>query len=172
MGIDGGIARSRSIIRLNLPWTRILSLFIFSFQFSFFLGLSWLSVFWERGSPDLPACGPRRGSTSGLVRPIFISQHSRPSRGAKPRKADDARPPRGKPHQVGSRGSERSRQGAPREVPVTQTMTTGARRGARRAPACSVLVSSLVLKRQAQARSPKASGKGFHIGATRPRQAG
>ena len=21
----------------------------------------WLSVFWERGSPDLPACGPRRG---------------------------------------------------------------------------------------------------------------
>ena len=36
----------------------------------------------------------------------------------------------------------------------------------------SVLVSSLVLKRQAQARSPEASGKGFHIGATRPRPAG
>ena len=36
----------------------------------------------------------------------------------------------------------------------------------------SVLVSSLVLKRQAQARSPEASGKGFHIGATRPRLAG
>ena len=40
------------------------------------------------------------------------------------------------------------------------------------ASACSVLVSSLVLKRQAQARSPEASGKGFHIGATRPRPAG
>ena len=33
----------------------------------------------------------------------------------------------------------------------------------------SVLVSSLVLKRQVQARSPEASDKGFHIGATRPR---
>ena len=35
-----------------------------------------------------------------------------------------------------------------------------------------VPVSSLVLKRQAQPRSPEASGKGFHIGATRPRPAG
>ena len=43
-----------------------------------------LSAFWERGSPDLPACGPRRGSSNGLVRPIFTSKHSRPSRGAKP----------------------------------------------------------------------------------------
>ena len=36
----------------------------------------------------------------------------------------------------------------------------------------SVLVSSLVLRKQAQARSTEASGKGFHIGATRPRPAG
>ena len=35
-----------------------------------------------------------------------------------------------------------------------------------------VPVASLVLKGQAQARSPEASGKGFHIGATRPRPAG
>ena len=35
-----------------------------------------------------------------------------------------------------------------------------------------VLIASLVLKGQAQARSPEASGKGFHIGATRPRPAG
>ena len=34
-----------------------------------------------------------------------------------------------------------------------------------------VLVASLVLKGKAQARSPEASGKGFHIGATRPRPA-
>ena len=40
------------------------------------------------------------------------------------------------------------------------------------ANAHSVLVSSLVLRGQAQARSPEASGKGFHIGATRPRPAG
>ena len=36
----------------------------------------------------------------------------------------------------------------------------------------SVLVSSLVLKGQAQARSPEASGKGFHIGVIIPRPAG
>ena len=40
------------------------------------------------------------------------------------------------------------------------------------ASARSVLVSSLVLRRLAQARSTEASSKGFHIGATRPRPAG
>ena len=40
------------------------------------------------------------------------------------------------------------------------------------ASARSVLVSSLVLKGQAQTRSTEASSKGFHIGATRPRPAG
>ena len=97
---------------------------------------SMLSASWERGSPHLPACGPWCGSTSGPVRPIFISQRSRHSRGAKPREADDARPPRGRPHRPGSRGAERSRRGVPREVPVTQAMTTKARRapgGSRRA---------------------------------------
>ena len=44
------------------------------------------------GSPDLPVCDPQRGSSSGPVRPIYTSKHSRPSRGAKPREADDARP--------------------------------------------------------------------------------
>ena len=74
------------------------------------------------------ACGPWRGSTSGPVRPIFTNKHSRPSRGAKPHKADDTRPPRERPHRAGSRGAERSRQGTPREVSVTQAMATGARR--------------------------------------------
>ena len=92
-----------------------------------------LSAFWECGYTDLPAYSPRRGSTSGPVRPIFTSKHSRPSRGAKPHEADDTRPPRGRPHQAGSRGAERSRQGTPREVPVTQAMTTGARRAPVRA---------------------------------------
>ena len=40
------------------------------------------------------------------------------------------------------------------------------------ASARSVLVSPLVLRRQAQARSTEASSKGFHIGATRPRPVG
>ena len=44
-----------------------------------------------------PACGPWRGSTNGLVRLIFINNHSRPSRGAKPHEADDTRPPQGQP---------------------------------------------------------------------------
>ena len=78
-----------------------------------------LSVFWERGSPDLPACGPRRGSASVPVRPIFTNKHSRPSRGVKPREADDARYAQERPHQVGSRGAKRSRQGKPCEVLVT-----------------------------------------------------
>ena len=87
-----------------------------------------LSASWEQGSPDLPAYGPRCGSTSGPVRPIFTRKHPRPQRGAKPRGVDDTRPPRGLPHQAGSRGAERSRQGAPHEVFVTQAMTTEARR--------------------------------------------
>ena len=33
-----------------------------------------LSAFWERGSPDLPACGPRRGCASRPVQPIFINK--------------------------------------------------------------------------------------------------
>ena len=33
-----------------------------------------LSALWERGSPDLPACGPRRGYASRPVRPIFINE--------------------------------------------------------------------------------------------------
>ena len=63
-----------------------------------------LSVFWEWGSLDLPACGLRRGSSSGPVRPVFIKPSSRPSRGVKPRGAGDARLPQGRPHQAGSRG--------------------------------------------------------------------
>ena len=104
----------------------------------------------------MPACGRQCGSTSVPVRPIFTSKHSRPSRGAKPREADDTRPPRGLPHQAGSRGVERSRQGKPGEVPVTQAMTGGRQAGA---SARSVLVSSLVLKRQAQRGVPRHEAK-------------
>ena len=63
-----------------------------------------LSAFWELGSPDLPACGLQRGSRSGPVRPIFVNTSSRPSRGAKPRGADDRKLPQARPHQAGSRG--------------------------------------------------------------------
>ena len=33
-----------------------------------------LSAFWERGSPDLPACGPRHGGARRSVWPIFINE--------------------------------------------------------------------------------------------------
>ena len=56
------------------------------------------------GVPDLPACGLRRGSSGGPMQPSFISSSSRPSRGAKPRGADDAELPQARPHQAGSRG--------------------------------------------------------------------
>ena len=60
----------------------------------------------------------------------------------------------------------RDQGGVPHEVPVTQAMTT---KGARRAPARAVSsLSSLVQREQAQAR---ASSKGIHFGATRPRPA-
>ena len=78
----------------------------------------------------MPACGPRRASVSGPIRPIFTNKHSRPSRGAKPREADDARPPRERPHQAGSRGAESSRQGKPREVSIKIRHTPGGRQRA------------------------------------------
>ena len=114
------------------------------------------------------ACGLQRGSTGGPVRPIFINQQSRPLRGAKPRGADDTRPPQEWPHQAGSRGGgeikERGTSRGPRDASHDDQGQAGA------SPR-SVLVSSLVQRGQATERSTEASGKGFHIGATRPRPA-
>ena len=104
-----------------------------------------LSAFWEQGSLDLPACGQRRGSSRGPTRPIFISSSSRPSRGG---------------------GEIKAR--VPREEPVTQAMTIETRRAPGGYRPRSVLVSPLVQRGQAQA---KASGKGYHSSATRPRPA-
>ena len=110
-----------------------------------------------------------RGSTNGLVPPIFSSNHSRPSRGPKPCKADDTKAspeaaslgwlPRS--GDIYARGTSRGS----REVSHDDQGQAGA-------SAHSVLISSLVPRRQAQARSTEASGKGFHIGATRPRPGG
>ena len=61
-----------------------------------------LSAFWERGSPDLPACGLRRGSKGAQHGPSSSTQDSRPSRGAKPRGADDVELPQARPRQAGS----------------------------------------------------------------------
>ena len=87
-----------------------------------------LSAFWERGSPDFPACGLRRGSNGGPVRPNFINSSSRPSQGAKPRGADDRKLPQERPPRQAREEAERSRQVVPCEVPMMQAMTTEARR--------------------------------------------
>ena len=120
------------------------------------------------GVPRLACLRPAAWLTSGPVRPIFINPSSRPSRGAKPRGPDDARPPQGRPRQAGSRGGgEIKARGTSRgahDVSHDDQDQAGA-------SLRSVLVSSLVQSRQAQARSTNALGKGFHIGATRPRLA-
>ena len=128
-----------------------------------------LSVFWERGSLDLHACGPRRGCASRPVRPIFINKafktlvRGQASRGGRHKASSGAASPgwlvRGgdiKARQT-SRGS--------RDVSHDDRDQAGA-------SARSVLVSPLVLRRQAQTQSIEASSEGFHIGATRPRPAG
>ena len=104
--------------------------------------------------------------TSGPVQPVFINPSSRPSRGAKPRGADDTRPPQERPHQVGSRGGGEIQARGTSRGSHDASHDDQSQAGA---STHSVLVSPFVLRRQAQAQSTEASGKGFHIGATRPR---
>ena len=56
---------------------------------------------------------------AGLYGPSSSTRQSRPSRGAKPREGDGARPPQERPPQAASRGAEISKQGKPREALVT-----------------------------------------------------
>ena len=128
-----------------------------------------MSAFWERGSPDLPACGPRRGCASRPVRPIFINKEfktlarGQASRGGRHKTSSGAALPAGL-----ARGGEiKARQTSQGSYDVSHDDRDQAG-----ANMHSVLVSSLVLREQAQAQSTEASRKGFHISATRPRPAG
>ena len=128
-----------------------------------------LSAFWERGSPDLPACSPRHGSARGPVRPIFINKafktlaRGQASRGGRRNTSSGAASPGYLTRSGGIKAGQTSR--GSRDVSHDDRHQVGAR-------ARSVLVSSLVLRGRAQARSNEASGKGCHIGATRPRPEG
>ena len=107
---------------------------------------SQLSAFWEQGSPDLPACGLRRGSSHGQVRPFFINSSSIPSRGTKPRGADDRKASSG----VASSGWLARRQrdqgrGTSRGAHDASHDDRG-EAGARRAPACAVSLFPLWCK--------------------------
>ena len=121
------------------------------------------SASWERGSPNLPACGPRRGSASGPVRPIFTYKHSRPSRGGRHKTSSGA----ASPGWLARGGEIKARQTSRGSRDMSHDDRDQAGASAR-----SILVSSLVQRRQAQARSTEASNKGFHLSATRPRPAG
>ena len=128
-----------------------------------------MSAFWERGSPDLPTCGPQRGYASGPVRPIFINKAfkalamGQASRGGRRKTSSGAASP-GCLARSGDIKAEQTSRGS-RDVSHDDRHQAGA------STRC-VLVSSLVLRRQPQARSTEASGKGCHIGATRPRPPG
>ena len=128
-----------------------------------------MSASWIRGYPALPAYGTPRDSINGLVRPIFGISNTRPSRGAKPREADDTKTSLGVAslgwlpwsRDIYARGNSRGSHDVSRDD-----------QGQASASGRSVPVSSLVLRRQAQAQSPEESTKGFHPGATRPRPPG
>src|SRR3954470_2358117 len=115
-----------------------------------------MSAFWERGSPDLPAWGLRRGSKGVPTRPIFINTRlktlarGQASRGGR----------HGASSGTASSGwlarRRRNQGGGPHKVPMTQAMTT---KGARRAPARAVSSFPLWCKgskrrREHQAKAP------------------
>ena len=134
-----------------------------------------LSAFWEWRSPDLPACGLQRGSAVAQYGPSSLAHAQDAREGPSLAGWTTGGFLRGGLTRQAREEAERSRQGVPREVLMTQGMTIKTRRapGGRQAGAslCSVLVSSLVQREQAHARSTEASSKGFHISATRPRPA-
>ena len=124
-----------------------------------------MSAFWEQKSPDLPACGLRRGSKE--------AQHS-------PSSSTQAQDPREEPSLAGRTAGSFLRHGL---IRLAHEEAESSRRGTSRgahdvshddqgrqsgAGPHSVLLSSLVQREQAQAR---ASSKGVHFGATRPRPA-
>ena len=114
----------------------------------------------------MPTCGLRRGSSGGPARPIFISSSSKTlargqaSRGgrqeASSKAASSGRLARRRRDQ--GRGTSRGTRDASHDD-----------RDQAGADLHSVLVSPLVQRGQAQA---KASGKGYHSDATRPRPVG
>ena len=142
---------------------------IFNTVFSSMFLEIYLSVFWERGSPDLPACGPRRGCASGPVRPIFINKASKTlarvqaSRGGRRKTSSGVAEP-GRLTRSGDIKAGQTSRGS-RDMSHDERHQAGA-------SARNVSISSLVLRRPAQAKSTEASGKGCYIGATRPRPGG
>ena len=109
----------------------------------------------------MPACGLQRGSRSGPVRLIFVNTSSRPREGPSLAGRTTGSFLRRSLVRLAREEAERSRRGTSRgahDASHDDQSQAGA-------GLCSVLVSPLVQRGQARA---KASGKGYHSGATRP----
>ena len=124
-----------------------------------------LSAFWERGSPDLPACGLRRGSKEAQHNPSSSKQAQDPREGQSLAGRTARSFLRHGLVRLAREEAERSRRGTSRGAHDASHDDQGHQSGA--SPR-SVPLSSLVQREQAQAR---ASSKGVHFGATRPRPA-
>ena len=124
-----------------------------------------LSAFWERGSPDLPACSLRRGSKGAQHSPSSSTQAQDPREGPSLAGRMTGSFLRHGLIRLAHEEAESSRQGTSRGADDASHDDQGRQSGA--SPR-SVLLSSLVQREQAQAR---ASSKGIHFGATRPRPA-
>ena len=120
-----------------------------------------LSAFWEWGSPDLPACGLRRGSKGAQHGPSSSTHAQDPREGPSLAGRTTRSFLRHGLIRLAHEEAESSRRGTSRGAHDDQGRQSGA------SPR-SVLLSSLVQREQAQAR---ASSKGIHFGATRPRPA-
>ena len=127
----------------------------------------YMSAFWERGSPDLPACGvAQRGAQHG---PSSPTQTQDPREGPSLAGQTTRSFLRHGLVRPAHEEAERSRQDTSRGARDASHDDSGRQEGA--SPR-GVLLSSLVQRGQAQARSTEASCKGCHFDATRPRPGG
>ena len=120
-------------------------------------------AFRERGSPDLPACGLQRGSTSGQYGPSSSIQVQDPREGPSLAGQTTRSFLRHGLVRLAREEAERPRRGTSRGARDASHDDQGCQAGANPR---SVLLSSLVQREKAQA---GASSKGIHFGATRPR---
>ena len=93
-----------------------------------------LSAFWERESPDFPACGLWRGSSVAWHGPSSSTQVQDPREGPSLVGRTMQGLLRGGLTRQAREEAERSRRGVPHEVLMTQAMTIKSRR----APSCAV----------------------------------
>ena len=122
-----------------------------------------LSAFWERGSPDLPAFGMRRGSSVAQFSPSTLTQVQDPREGPSLVWRMTGGFLRHGLIRLAREEAERSRRGTSRGSHDASHDDQGCQAGARPR---SVLLSSSVQREQPQAR---VSSKGVYFGATRPR---